>query len=382
MRGLRRLGGMRRRRARTVAGGFVLASLVLALTAATSAGATTASKTGWRVIRTIGPDNTDLYVIAAVRDHPSWLGGGAASPSGNFYAAVYRMSSGPLHQTALSTQLGSEVNGLSATSRTNVWASVQGAPGRVDRLTSHGWHPYSFGIGTDDILLAPVVTTGPKNTWVLTEDFTAGIAYGYRFDGSKWHRQKLPGAPDANSIVGYVTASASNNIWTLTSMGSQPASMRYNGSKWQIISFPAKLGPTAADLGPQQILAVSPKDVWATFSPNRTTGVGTLVLLHWNGKKWSKITGKLPDASLTGAIASDGTGGVWLAAVNAADTVPLILHYSHGKWSTFTVPKAKGKLIGIEQLALVPGTRSVLGTAIIAGSGESTSGTAEVRFEP
>jgi hypothetical protein len=252
----------------------------------------------------------------------------------------------------------------------------------VDRLTRHGWHPYSFAIGTDDILMAPVVTTGPKNTWVLTEDFNTGIAYGYRFNGSVWHRQKLPAAPDANSSFGYVTASASTNIWTLTSAGSRPASMRYNGSKWQIIKFPANLGPTAAALGPQQILALSSKDVWATFSPNATTGVATLVLLHWDGRKWSKITGKLPNASLTGAIASDGTGGVWLAAVNAADTVPLILHFSHGRWSTFAVPTANGKPIGIEQLTLIPGTHSVLGTAAIAGSGESTGGTAVIKFGP
>src|SRR6201988_2919060 len=158
--------------------------------------------------------------------------------------------------------------------------------------------------------------------------------------------------------------------------------MRYNGSKWQIFKFPAKTGPAAAALGPQQILALSPKNVWATFSPNTTTGVATLVLLHWNGKKWGKITGKLPDASLTGAIASDGASGVWLAAVDASDTVPMILHYSRGKWSKHSVPKAKGKPIGIEQLTLIPGTRSVLGTAVIAGSGDATGGTAVIKFGP
>lgn len=59
--------------------------------------------------------------------------------------------------------------------------------------------------------------------------------------------------------------------------------MRYDGSKWQIFKFPAKLRPAAAALGPQQILALSPKNVWQTFRPNATTGVATLVLLHWNG---------------------------------------------------------------------------------------------------
>jgi hypothetical protein len=362
--------------------GLILGSLILVLAGASSAAATPARNTGWRVIRTVGPDNTDLESIVAIRHHASWLGGMAYNPAaGQFYAAVYRLTSGPLHQIPLTTQLGAGLNGLSATSPANVWASVPGVPGgQVFRLTRHGWHPYSFAIGTDDILLAPVVTTGPKNTWVLTEDFSTGIAYGYRFNGSRWHRQKLPAAADANSRSGYVTGSASNNIWTLTFTGSRPASMRYNGSKWQIFKFPAKLGPAAAALGPQQILALSPKNVWATFSPNATTGVATLVLLHWNGKKWSKITGKLPNASLTGAIASDGAGGVWLAAVNAADTVPWILHFSHGRWSKFTVPTAKGKPIGIAQLTLMPGTQSVLGTAIIVGSGESTGGTAVIRY--
>jgi hypothetical protein len=373
---------MWRRGVQAVVAGLILGSLVVAQAAASPAGATSASKAGWRVIKTIGPDNTDLYAIAAFRHHAAWLGG-AATSAGQFYAAVYQLTSGPLHQIPLTTQLGTGVNGLSATSPTNVWASLEGVlGGQVDRLTRHGWHPYSFAIRSDDILMAPVVTTGPKSTWVLTEDFNTRTAYGYRFDGSKWHRQKLPATPDSNAFVGYVTASASNNIWTLTFTGNRPGSMRYNGSKWQVIRFPAKLGPAAADLGPQQILALSPKNVWATVSPNTTTSVGTLVLLHWDGKKWSKITGKLPNASLTGAIASDGTGGVWLAAVNASHTVPLILHYSHGKWSTFAVPKANGKLIGIEQLTLIPGTRSVLGTAIIAGSGESTGGTAVVRFQP
>jgi hypothetical protein len=377
------LRGTVRRGVPTVVAGLILGSLALVQFAGPSAAAPTRS-TGWRVIRTIGPANTDLAMIAALRHDAAWLGGMAYNSTiGQFYAAVYQLTSGPLHQIPLTTQLGTGLNGLSATSPTNVWASLEGVPGgQVDRLTRHGWHSYSFAIRNHDILLAPVVTTGPKNTWALTEDFNTRIAYGYRFNGSKWHRQKLPAAPDANSSFGYVTASASNNIWALTFSGNRPASMRYNGSKWQIFKFPAKLGPASAALGPQQILALTPKNVWATFSPNTTTGVATLVLLHWNGKKWGKITGKLPDASLTGAIASDGAGGVWLAAVNASDAVPMILHYSRGKWSNYSVPKAKGKPIGIEQLTLIPGTRSVLGTAVIAGSGESTGGTAVIKFGP
>ena len=84
----------------------------------------------------------------------------------------------PPRQTPLTTQLGTGVNALSATSPTNVWASLDGQlGGQTDRLTKHGWYAYSFAIGSDDILMAPVVTTGPKSTWALDEDFTTGTAY-------------------------------------------------------------------------------------------------------------------------------------------------------------------------------------------------------------
>ncbi len=351
--------------------------------AAQAAHAMPAKNTGWRVIRTIGPNNTILNNIVAFHHSSAWLGGSVLSPTHQFFAAVYRLSSGRLHQIPLTKQLGTGVNGLSATSTTNVWASLAGVlGGQVDRLTTHGWHPYPFAISSDDILMSPVVTLGPKDTWVLDEDFTTHTAYGYQFNGSKWHRQVLPAFPDANSGNGYVSGSAGNNIWALISASNQPASMRYNGSKWLVVKFPANLASTGTTLGGRQILALSPKDVWATIGTSTTTGVGPVVLLHWTGRKWSKITGKLPKASLSGPVASDGNGGVWLSAVNAADTVPLILHFSRGHWSTFHVPTDKGKLLSIQQLTLIPGTRSVIGTATIAGSGESTDGTAVIKSGP
>lgn len=127
---------------------------------------------------------------------------------------------------------------------------------------------------------------------------------------------------------------------------------------------------------------MSPKSVWATIGTETKAGLGPLVLLHWNGSRWSKVTGKLPKASLAGAIAADGNGGVWLAAVSRATAVPVILHFSRGKWSTSKVPTFDGKVVGIQELTLIPGTRSVIGTGIIPGLGESTDGTAVIKFGP
>ncbi len=177
-----------------------------------------------------------------------------------------------------------------------------------------------------------------------------------------------------------MSASSARNIWALTYVENKPASLRYNGSKWQIIRFPRNLAPAGTTLGGQQILALSPKSAWATVSTETKTGPGPLVLLHWNGSRWSKVTGKLPADSLAGPIAADGNGGVWLSAVSRATAVPLILHFSRGKWSTSKVPTAHGKVVAIQDLTLIPGTRSVIGTAIIPGLGESTDGTAVIKF--
>jgi hypothetical protein len=364
-----------------------LAVPVVSVAAVLSAGLTAAqaapsAAAGWRVIKTIGPDNTDLTSIVAFRHGVApWIGGAALSPKLEFYAAVRRLAAGPQPLTALTAQLGTGVNGLSATSPTNVWASLEGVTGgQVDRLAHGSWHAYSFAISSDDILMAPVVTTGPKSTWALDEDFTTDAAYGYHFNGSKWHRQVLPAAPDANSSLGYVSASSGRNIWALTSVKDKWASLRYNGSRWQVIPFPRKLAPAGTTLGGRQILALSAKNVWATIGTETKTGLGPLVLLHWNGSRWSKVAGKLPADSLAGAIASDGNGGIWLAAARRASAVPVILHFSRGRWSTFKVPTVKGKAVGIQELTLIPGTRSVIGTAIVPGLGESTDGTAVIKY--
>lgn len=366
-----------------------LALPVVSAAAVLTAGLTAAqaaphAATGWRIIRTIGPQNTNLSSIVAFRHGAApWLGGAVLSPKVQFYAAVVRLATVLHPLTALTTDLGTGVNGLSATSPTNVWASLEGVPGgQVDRISGGGWHPYSFAIGSDDILMSPVVTTGPKSTWALDEDYTTDTAYGYHFNGSKWHRQLLPAAPDANGSLGYVSASSGRSVWALTYVKNKWASLRYNGSKWRVIPFPRKLVPAGTTLGGRQILALSAKNVWATIGTETKTGLGPLVLLHWNGSRWSKVTGKLPADSLAGPIASDGNGGIWLAAARRASAVPVILHFSRGRWSTFKVPTFDGKVVAIQDLTLIPGTRSVIGTAIIPGLGESTDGTAVIKFGP
>jgi hypothetical protein len=90
------MGDLRwRRGVPPVVAGLVLGSLAVVQVAGSLAAATSARNTGWRVIRTIGPDNTDLESIAAFRHHVPWLGGVVYQPTaGQFYAAVCQLTRG------------------------------------------------------------------------------------------------------------------------------------------------------------------------------------------------------------------------------------------------------------------------------------------------
>ena len=336
----------------------------------------TAAPPGWRVIRDFLTPNLSLLAVSAVSDNNTWAGG--VSPADT--PVVYHQASGTWLKYSLPGTAGMFVNGLSATKGTNVWASIANqSEGAVERLTKHGWQTYTFPQGKAQIADDGVITFGATNTWVFEYDFATMIEYAYHYTGH-WSQQVMPAAVDANSDEGLVSGSSSSNLWALTFVKNRPASMWYNGKKWQVIAFPGNLAPKGTTVYSKQILAVSPTSVWATISTFTAKGVGPVVLLHWNGHNWSKVTSNLPAGNLLGPVASDGHGGAWVFAENKAQTKALLLHYSAGRWSSSNDPTTGGKVISVSALDLIPGTRSVLGTGPIAPTPGGDFGSAVIKF--
>ena len=241
-------------RSRWFATPALAAITVLATALAGGAPAQAASSHGWRVIRIVQPFNTNLLAIAAFRGSPAWVGGGTPAEA----PVAYHLVRGTLHPVALPGPTPSFVNSMSATSPTNVWASLSNAPGGpVVRLTKHGWVAHTFPIGTDQILADGVVTLSPKDTWAFNYDVITKTGYAYHYNGLSWHRQALPASVDANSDTGLVSGSSPSNIWALTFVKNRYASLRYNGKKWQVIPFPGSLAPAGTTVFAREILAVA-----------------------------------------------------------------------------------------------------------------------------
>ena len=317
--------------------------------------ARSAAGLGWRIIRAIDVKDATLNDVVAFGDGTAWAGG--ATPAQT--PVLYHLIGGKWHAVALPGPTGSFVSNVDASSSTNVWAALANEPD-VAHLTAHGWVLRSFPTGTDDILIDGVVTTGPKNVWVFSYDFTTKLPHAYHYTGSSWTSTPLPALVDGNSDTQLVSASSPDNIWALAAKGSATLTMRYNGHKWQTFNLPPKIVPTGQTVFVRQILAESVSNVWATVYTAKGAAAGPIVLLHWNGHSWSKASGKAPTGALSGPIAPDGHGGVWLGAQSPSGAA-FFLSYRNGIWTKDKSPVDAAGALTLSALTLIPGTRSLFG---------------------
>lgn len=331
----------------------------------------------WRLSKTIAVKDTFLTDVVAFRGGTAWAGGQTPAQK----PVLYHLTGGRWHAVPVpgSWPGGSFISNVNASSATNVWATIANGTA-VAHLTSHGWVAKSFAEPGDDILMDGVATTGPKNTWVFTYNFTTKLPHAKHYNGSKWTSMPLPALVDANSNTGLVSASSADNIWTLASASTGGfETMRYNGSKWQTFKLPANSVPAGQSANTRQILAESATNVWVTVNTNKGTAAGPVVLLHWRGHGWSKVTGKVPAGVLTGAIAADGHGGLWLGASTSGGT-PFFLHYAKGVWTRAASPADAGQAITLSALALIPGTRALLGVGVFGQTFVAENGAVIVRY--
>lgn len=124
--------------------------------------------------------------------------------------------------------------------------------------------------------------------------------------------------------------------------------------------------------------ALSGSNVWATAYSYGRSSPGPVLLLHWTGHAWHKITGWLPAGSLSGPIASDGHGGLWLVTETA--TRSYFEHYSGGIWTRKPLPGVPGGAISVSALDLIPGTRSLWGTGSVNAGFASSSATVILKY--
>ncbi len=142
----------------------------------------------------------------------------------------------------------------------------------------------------------------------------------------------------AGTLYG-VAAAASNNAWAVGQAGSNNGTPRilllhWNGSAWSRVTKPSLLTGTGSLSG---ITVVNAKDAWAVGSTGSDTDPHSL-LLHWNGSAWSEVTSPAPvgHAGLSGVSATASSGwavGYAYTGQAAIDYSPLVFRLTGSKWT-------------------------------------------------
>jgi len=180
-------------------------------------------------------------------------------------------------------------------------------------------------------------------------------------------------------LTGVAAASASN-AWAVGAAGSDASGkvlmLHWNGKAWSRVTSPKVLDGTAGELS--AITVVSAADAWAVgVTGTAGSGKDHTLLLHWNGKAWSQVTSPAPVAGGNlAAVTATAKSGWAVGYVNTNPDAPaccagtpLIFRLTGSKWSR--VSEKLGNGAGLNGVA-VTGTSTAwaigMPTAMITGA--------------
>ena len=251
---------------------------------------------------------------------------------------------------------------VAAVSAADVWAvGCSGGCNGPDSLVLH-WNGKKWskvtspdpGAGFDE--LTGVSAVSASNVWavgyacnVANCDGTGNVfsTLILHWNGKKWSRVASPDPSTVSSLLFGVTAVSATDVWAAGSeipdastLMSTTMVLHWNGKKWSRVHSPTVSGASTTLYG---VSADSATDAWAVGNecvsfacpePDITTDTFTM---HWNGKKWSKVASPSPSVGnnvLFGvsALRPDNAWAVGDTSGTSA-TDALIEHWNGKKWS-------------------------------------------------
>jgi hypothetical protein len=191
------------------------------------------------------------------------------------------------------------------------------------------------------------IASGPGDVW----GFDSGTPSAEHYNGTSWSQVSVP------VIASQASGDAAAGDWVTGTPAAQPTRvelLHWSKGAWRNVVLPKIAVPKGDQMFPGAVDAATLADIWVTVSVGPSAGRGpvTAVLLHWNGKAWSKVA--VPKGLSLSSVASDGHGGAWMTSNTGA---LVMYHYSGGRWTRVPGPARTALQTDLE---LIPGTRSVL----------------------
>ncbi len=337
----------------------LLTSGAMGATAANAASAPPVAAPHWHVVKTVKTDFTAGFTaVVATGKTTGWAFDGF-DPKGG--PTAWKRTGNAWAKVAFPGKPDEEVFTAGASSPSDVWAFTQllGGGSRVLHWNGHKWSV----LKTFNRQINGASVVAARDVWVFGQQgFSFAPALGvWHYNGHGWSQV-------SKTIQGGSALSATD-AWGFNGV----SVAHWNGRKWTATSvkslLPAKLPSGLNDPAVAGILAITDKNVYALGSGNEEDEGGPLVVLHFNGTKWTRVS---PVASFGAGPAeqfsADGSGGLWLPMLGSAGGTSFLVHFTDGKLIKATLP-VRAPAITIDAVARIPGTTDQLAGGFTHASG-------------
>lgn len=367
----------RGRQAAAAAGAGILALAAVTGTAAVAgAVSATGSRTAaaqkaaqkWHIVKSVKTDFSGQFTaVVATGKSTGWAFDG--NGESGLKATAWRENGTTWTKVAFPSAVNEEVVAAGADSPNDVWAFTQNfsGPSRVLRWNGSRWAPvktFAAPIGNATVLSGHAV-------WVYgwTPVFGTPTLGVWFYNGKTWTR--------VSKTIAGGSALSSKNVWGFTATSVE----HWNGARWTATSV-KKLLPATDPHGLNNpsvvgILALSATSVYALGSGGTQDEGGPLVVLHFNGRTWTKAGSGQFGAGPGPQFSADGAGGLWLPMDGPVGGTSFLVHYAAGKLTKAVLPVSAPK-ITIGAVSRIPGTAAQLAGGFTHAAGDRGTGVVAV----
>jgi hypothetical protein len=143
--------------------------------------------------------------------------------------------------------------------------------------------------------LQAVSASGPDDVWIVGSRWGKHYAKHsvgndsliYHFDGADWSVVASPNYSDRLNDVNDVLALSPRDAWATASSGMEKYALHWNGATWRRVNLPHSVQGGSAIAGVGRVAA---NEVWVAGS-SRGIGFGRSVYLRWTGTRWQQFAG-------------------------------------------------------------------------------------------
>lgn len=177
------------------------------------------------------------------------------------------------------------------------------------------------------------------------------------WDGSRWERADVP---VSGVHFEAVSGSSRSDVWAVGYrergiQGSSSVVVHWNGVRWRRVPSPNDPRSSTGWLG--DVVAVSRTEAWAVGSAG-LSGRDRPLVLHWNGRAWTRVAVPVAKASLSAVDATSRTN-VWAVGYrDDTERAVLALHWNGRKWESTPLPPAQLARSGLGDVSVVSGTEA------------------------